>query len=105
MMIFTPNSAIRNLEYLQHGAEKLSFTGCSKRFRYKAPEIPRNESYIEVRRISLPRRKAGRYEGNPAVGGIDEPFCSPHISSHSHPFGAVPGFSNLLIVLGPTDKV
>ena len=26
------------------------FTGCSKRSRYKAPEIPRNEAYIEVRR-------------------------------------------------------
>ena len=26
------------------------FTGCLKRSRYKAPEIPRNEAYIEVRR-------------------------------------------------------
>ena len=26
------------------------FTGCSKRSRYKAPEIPRKEAYIEVRR-------------------------------------------------------
>jgi hypothetical protein len=24
--------------------------GCSKRFRYKAPEILRNETYIEIRR-------------------------------------------------------
>ncbi len=27
---------------------------------------------------------------------VDEPFCSPHIAAYSHPFGTVPGFSNLL---------
>jgi hypothetical protein len=38
-----------------------------------------------------------RDDGNPFVGGIDGPFCSPLISAHSHSFGAVPGFSNLLM--------
>jgi len=42
-----------------------------------------------------------RDDGNPAIGGIDGPFCSPQISAHSHSFGAVPGFSNLLIILKP----
>ena len=37
-----------------------------------------------------------RDEGNPAVGGIDGPFCSPQISAHSHSFGAVPSFSKLI---------
>ena len=26
-------------------------------------------------------------------------FCSPHISAHSHPFGAVPSFSSVILVL------
>jgi hypothetical protein len=38
------------LTFLYLDAVKPLFTGCSKRFRYKAPKIPRNEAYIEVRR-------------------------------------------------------
>jgi hypothetical protein len=30
--------------------KKTLFAGCSKMRRYKAPEIPRSEAYIEVRR-------------------------------------------------------
>jgi hypothetical protein len=43
-------------------------------------------------------RRKGKYaavtrdEGN----AVDGPFCSPQIVAYPHPFGAVPGFSNLL---------
>jgi hypothetical protein len=30
--------------------EKILIAGCSKTFRYKAPEIPRSETYMVVRR-------------------------------------------------------
>jgi hypothetical protein len=30
--------------------KKILFAGCSKTLRYKAPEIPRSETYIVVRR-------------------------------------------------------
>jgi hypothetical protein len=35
---------------LQQAAEKTLLSGCSKTFRYKAPETPRSEAYILVRR-------------------------------------------------------
>jgi hypothetical protein len=48
----------------------------------------RNEAYIEVRRNQPLRRKPGKDEGNPAVGGIDGPFYSLRIAANSHPLGA-----------------
>jgi hypothetical protein len=51
--------------------QKTSFlTGCSKRFRYKAPKAPRNEAYTKK------HAAVARGEGNPAVGGIDGPFSA-----------------------------
>ena len=39
--------------------------------RPKSQGVRRIQKYAA---ISLPRRKAGRDEGNPAIGGIDGPF-------------------------------
>ena len=67
-----------------------------KPIRYKASETGNPPRRGGTERCRL-REEIPRNEGNPAVGGIDGPFCSPKISSHSHSFGAVPGFSNLLM--------
>jgi len=54
----TPHPRIRKHQALYEGAvkepgrmlKKALLAGCSKTFRYKAPETPRSESYSPVRR-------------------------------------------------------
>ena len=54
--------------------------------------------------ISLPRQKAGKDEGNPALAGLMGLFVRPTSRLTPTPSGRVPGFSNLLIGPGHLEK-
>jgi hypothetical protein len=57
--------------------EKSSFPGCSKRARWKAPEILRSEAYLAVlRNKPSPCIDTGKDKGNPAKRGTDGCFSA-----------------------------
>jgi hypothetical protein len=56
-------------EFINRMRKNTLFTGCSKRSRYKAPEILRNEAYIEIRRIACPAEKRGGIRAIPPLAG------------------------------------
>jgi hypothetical protein len=58
--------------------EKSSFPGCSKRARWKAPEILRSEAYLAVlRNKPSPALTRGRIRAIPRSAGLTAVFQQP----------------------------